>query len=159
MFEAYSKSKLAQLLATRGLQRRELEISGGEGAISGGEGAISGGRAAGGGGAGGVCFVSCHPGNSFTDITRHFPAPVRLCYQYLRFFYEGVQVAPADAANTSVHAVCRAAPDRLHGQYLERCVPVAPSAAALDEQLEREITARSDALVAPWLRPVDAHTS
>ena len=70
-----------------------------------------------------------------------------------------VQVAPADAANSSVHAVCRAALDRLHGQYLERCVPVAPSAAALDEQLEREITARSDALVAPWLRPVDAHTS
>ena len=87
MFEAYSKSKLAQLLATRGLQRREL-------AISGGEGAISGGGAAGGGGVGGVCFVSCHPGNSFTDITRHFPAPVRLSYQYLRFFYEGVQVVP-----------------------------------------------------------------
>lgn len=152
MFEAYSKSKLAQLLATRGLQRRELAISGGEDAISGGE-------AAGGGGAGGVCFVSCHPGNSFTDITRHFPAPVRLSYQYLRFFYEGVQVAPADAANSSVHAVCRAVLDRMHGQYLERCVPVAPSAVALDEQLEREITARSDALVAPWLRPVDAHTS
>jgi len=101
MFEAYSKSKLAQLLATRGLQRRELAIScgegaisGGEGAISGGEGAISGGGAAGGGGARGVCFVSCHPGNSFTDITRHFPAPVRLSYQYLRFFYEGVQVVP-----------------------------------------------------------------
>jgi len=185
MFEAYSKSKLAQLLATRGLQRRELAISGGEGAISGGEGAISGGEgaisggegaisggegaisggqaagggSAGGGGAGGVCFVSCHPGNSFTDITRHFPAPVRLAYQYLRFFYEGVQVAPADAANCSVHAVCRAVLDRMHGQYLERCVPVAPSAVALDEQLEREITARSDALVAPWLRPVDAHTS
>ena len=159
MFEAYSKSKLAQLLATRGLQRRELASSGGQGAVAGGEGAISGGQAAGGGGTGGVCFVSCHPGNSFTDITRHFPAPIRLSYQYLRFFYEGVQVAPADAANSSVHAVCRAVPDRMHGQYLERCVPVAPSVVALDEQLEREITARSDALVAPWLRPVDAHTS
>ena len=39
-----------------------------------------------------VCFVSCHPGNSFTEVTRHFPAPVRLAYQYLRFFFEAVQV-------------------------------------------------------------------
>ena len=138
MFEAYSKSKLAQLLSTRALQRREDSESSE---------------------AGGLCFVSCHPGNSFTEMTRHFPAPVRLAYRYLRFLFEAVQVSPADAANSSVHAVCRAVPDRLHGQYLERCAPVAPAPAALDEQLEREITARSDALVAPWLRPAGAQAS
>ena len=62
------------------------------------------------------------------------------------------QVAPADAANSSVHAVCRAVPDGLHGTYLERCAPAPPAAAAYDAQLAREITARSDELVAPWLR-------
>ena len=101
----------------------------------------------------------------FTDtVLVGLVPPQRRCpraYSELATVREDVPLTEvqSDAANSSVHAVCRAALDRLHGQYLERCVPVAPSAAALDEQLEREITARSDALVAPWLRPVDAHTS
>ena len=141
LFGAYSKSKLAQVLCTRALQRREPSRGGGGGGDGGG----------GGGGGGGVCFVCCHPGNSLTDITRHFPYAIRLAYKVLGFFFETVQVAPPDAANSSVHAVCRAAADGLHGAYLERCRPVRPSAAALDDELVAEIAALSDELVAPWL--------
>ena len=91
------------------------------------------------------------PGSvAVADITRHFPRAVRELYRLLRPIFEAVQVAPEDAAGTSVHAVCRAVPDGLHGAYLERCAPAAPAAAALDDQLAREITARSDTLVAPW---------
>lgn len=129
LFGAYSKSKLAQVLCTRALQRREPRGCDWFG----------------------VCFVCCHPGNSLTDITRHFPAPIRLAYKLLGFFFETVQVAPPDAANSSVHAVCRADADGLYGAYLERCQPVRPSEAALDDELVSKITALSDELVAPWL--------
>ena len=134
MFGAYSKSKLAQVLAVRTLHEREAVRARASGESP-------------------VAFVCCHPGNSFTEMTRHFPAPIRLAYQYLRFFFEAVQVAPADAANSSVHAVCRAVPDALGGLYLERCRPVKPAAAVhLDALFAGEITERCDELVAPWMR-------
>lgn len=124
LFDAYARSKLAQVALTNELQRREPQRL--------------------------VC-VSLHPGNSITEVTRAFHPFVVRAYAAFHFFLKLVQNPVADGAATSVFAVASTGVSELRGAYLERCAIAAPVPAAVDEAIGRSMWELADRLLRPWL--------
>ena len=85
MFATYAKSKLAQVATTFELQRREAAARSG------------------------VRAVALHPGNSYTDVIRDYPLPVRIANAAIAPIWAMVTQSAADSALTSLYAV--ATPD------------------------------------------------
>ena len=128
MFDTYARSKLMQVILTNELHRRYA--------------------------ADGLVCTSLHPGNSITEVTRGFHPAVRRLYDAFHFFLRCVQTPVADGAVTTVFAVASARPGELCGAYLERCTPVAPVTAAIDETVGRCAWELSERLLAPWAKPL-----
>ena len=126
MFATYAKSKLAQVATTFELQRREAAARSG------------------------VRAVALHPGNSYTDVIRDYPLPVRIANAAIAPIWAMVTQSAADSALTSLYAVATPDPDATAGKYLERCAPVAPAKEAENEAVARRVWAMSEALVGPW---------
>ena len=126
MFATYAKSKLAQVATTFELQRREAAARSG------------------------VRAVALHPGNSYTDVIRDYPLPVRIANAAIAPIWAMVTQSAADSALTSLYAVATPHPDATAGQYLERCAPVAPAKEAANEAVARRVWAMSEELVRPW---------
>ena len=126
MFATYAKSKLAQVATTFELQRREAAARSG------------------------VRAVALHPGNSYTDVIRDYPLPVRIANAAIAPIWAMVTQSAADSALTSLHAVATPDPDATAGKYLERCAPVAPAKEAENEAVARRVWAMSEELVRPW---------
>ena len=143
VFPAYQRSKLAQVVHTCELQRREdAEWSSGgaaANAIAGGEG-------------GPVTFTAVHPGNAQTEVSRNFPFPVHQLYQLFQPLLLCAQAGLADAASSSVYAVAAADREPLRGAYLEKSAPVAPLPSATDAAAGRELHELCEKLLRPWLR-------
>ena len=110
MFDAYAKSKLAQVVYAAELQRRELK---------------RGSR---------VVSVCLHPGNVATEVTRNFPGPLHSMYNTFQPLMQAVQQSLGEGAANSVYGVASTSADGLHGAFLERGRPVAPLQGALDEE-------------------------
>ena len=127
MFATYAKSKLAQVATTFELQRREVAARSG------------------------VRAVALHPGNSYTDVIRDYPLPVRIANAAIAPIWAMVTQSAADSALTSLCAVATPDPDTTAGKYLERCAPVAPAKEAENEAVARRVWAMSEELVRPWL--------
>ena len=126
MFATYAKSKLAQVATTFELQRREAAARSG------------------------VRAVALHPGNSYTDVIRDYPLPVRIANAAIAPIWAMVTQSAADSALTSLYAVATRDPDATAGKYLERCAPVAPAKEAANEAVARRVWAMSEELVRPW---------
>ena len=87
MFATYAKSKLAQVATTFELQRREAAARSG------------------------VRAVALHPGNSYTDVIRDYPLPVRIANAAIAPIWAMVTQSAADSALTSLYAVATPDPD------------------------------------------------
>lgn len=136
MFDAYARSKLAQIALTNELQRREASA-----------------------GSGVVC-VSLHPGNVITEVTREMPRPVQLAYRAVAPLIRFGAPSLHDGAATSVYAAAARPPSltagasstSLRGAYLERCERAMPHLDAADEAVGRAVWELAERLLAPWLK-------
>ena len=99
----------------------------------------------------GVRAVALHPGNSYTDVIRDYPLPVRIANAAIAPIWAMVTQSAADSALTSLYAVATPDPDATAGKYLERCAPVAPAKEAANEAVARRVWAMSEELVRPWM--------
>ena len=97
-----------------------------------------------------IIFVSLHPGNVYTDVTRNYPFWLRHAYTICQPLFRFVQPSLSDGASTSVFAVATPEGDHLRGAYLERSSIAKPAAAALDPDSARRLLQLSEELVAPW---------
>jgi NAD(P)-dependent dehydrogenase (short-subunit alcohol dehydrogenase family) len=149
VFPAYAKSKLAQVVHTTEMQRREDARP--AGSATGGSARRTRAATREGGGDARVTFICCHPGNAQTEVTRDFPWIVHKAYLASQPLMRTAQATTMDAASTSVFAVAAAEPALLSGAYLERSTPVPPLAEARDEVAGRELHELTQRLLKPWL--------
>ena len=133
MFDAYARSKLAQVLFAKELQRREDAREGGSPVVS----------------------VSLHPGNVSTDVTRDFPYVVREAYKLLQPLLQVVQQSLDEGARTSVFAVASADGDALRGCFLERSTVVPAADGACNEALARRQWEHNERLRSKWAGPLE----
>jgi NAD(P)-dependent dehydrogenase (short-subunit alcohol dehydrogenase family) len=133
IFAAYSKSKLAQVLYVREEERREARRAHGADADDV------------------LTYVSCHPGNVQTEVSRNFPTLLHQLYVVMQPLLRCAQPGLSDAASTPVYAV--AAPERaqLGGLYLERSAPVPANPDAGDEAAARQLYEFCEEQLRPWL--------
>jgi NAD(P)-dependent dehydrogenase (short-subunit alcohol dehydrogenase family) len=140
MFPSYARSKLAQVILTAEMQRREDGLSASQmHSVVGGD--ASGSR---------VVCTSLHPGNAMTEVTREFPWAIRAGYALCAPLFRWAQPTIADSASTSAFAVASPDTQALRGAYLEHCTPVAASSAAADLAVGRKLWELSEALIKPW---------
>lgn len=128
LFSAYSRSKLAQVALTCELQRRERAASSA------------------------VVFVSLHPANATTEVTRSFPKLVQMAYAAVQPLWRFLTPSTTDGAATTVFAVASPDLEPLRGAYLERCHPVPCAPSALDPAFGRRLWEWSERLLAPWTK-------
>ena len=126
---AYASTKLAQLISTYSLQNEQVDC---------------------------VCV---HPGNPITQVTRDFPAPIRLCYAALMPIFRCIQPSVNLAGATVVNACFRKAQKSVFcgsngrvrgGMYIERCLIVPHASSATDNELVDRICELFDELIAPY---------
>ncbi len=142
MFEAYGRSKLAQVACMRRMQAQEDAVAAG----SGGEAARN--HSAG----GAVTCVSLHPGSAFTEVTRNYPRILSLLYAAFQPLLQCAQPTAFECARICAGPVLSSRPERLRGKYLEDGVEVPPNAAALDEVACGAIWEMSERLIDPFRR-------
>ena len=134
IFEAYQRSKLAQVVMV--CEEQRLENAQANTAP--------------------ICHIAVHPGNAQTEVSRHFPPPLHQLYKIFSPLLRTVQPGVTEAATTSVYAVAATDATPLKGAYLERSSPVPMHPGAQEEAAGRKLAAMCDELLKPWLSPAAA---
>ena len=136
LFPAYQKSKLAQVIHTSEMQRREEAATASASASS----------------ADAITFCSVHPGNAQTEVSKNISRLAHELYIVSQPLLRLCQAGPADAASTSVYAVAVRDPSPLRGRYLEKSAPVPAHPEAMQPAAGRELDALVGRSLRPWLQ-------